>query len=142
MAAHGGTRKKNLEVLALAKGIGLDWEGNYVKEPELEHPHSGLSEHVPFVDFLKRFLIEYPVCKPVYIQKEMTRNEVRPRSKWVPMRGSILSKDMRVGEGNKKDQHNACAMEVLEMLLFDGAAGTNTSGRSLVGLQMQMHKDG
>jgi len=142
MAAYGGTRKKDLEVLALVKGIGLDWVGNCVKEPKLEYPHSGSLEQVPFVGALKRYLIEYPVCKPVHIQKETTPNEVKPRSKWVPMRGSTLSKNMRVGKGNKEHQHGAYTMEVLEMLVYGGAAGTETSGRSFVGLQMQMHKDG
>jgi len=86
--------------------------------------------------------MEYPVCKPVCIQKETTPNEVKPCSKWVPMRGLTLSKNMRVGKGNTEHQHGAYAVEVLEMLLCGGAAGTKTSGRSFVGLQMQVHKDG
>jgi len=144
MAAYSGTKKENLEVLALAKGIGIgmDWLGNYVEEPKLEYPHLGASENVSFVESMKRFLKEYPLCKPVYTQKETTPTEVKPRSKWEPLRGSILSKDMRVGKGNKDHQQGAYAMEVLEMLVYGGAAGTKTSGRSFVGLQMQVPKGG
>ena len=34
LAKYGGTRKQNMEVLALAKGIGTDWTGKYVTHPK------------------------------------------------------------------------------------------------------------
>jgi len=85
MAAYGGIKKEKLEVLEMAKSIGMDWLGNYLEEPKLECPHLGGSEHAPFVEIMKRFLKEYPQSKPVYIQKETDPTEVKPCSKWVPL---------------------------------------------------------
>jgi len=142
MAAYGGIKKDKLEIIEMAKSVGMDWLGEYVEKPKLDCPHLGGSKHVPFVEILKRFMKEYPQCKPMYIQKETDPTEVKPRSKWEPLRGSILSKEMDVGSVTNKNQQGARAMEVLELILYGGAAGTDTSGRSLVGLQMQMPKGG
>jgi len=48
---------------------------------------------------------------------------------------------MGTSKDNARHQHGAYAMEALEMILFGGATGTDTSGRSLVGLQMQTHEE-
>jgi len=52
-----------------------------------------------------------------------------------------MSKNMGTSKDNARHQHGAYAMEALEMILFGGATGTDTSGRSLVGLQMQTHEE-
>jgi len=78
----------------------------------------------------------------MFLHKETLPNEVDPISKWVPRQGTMLSKNMDMDNGNNKNQCGAYAMSVLEMLLCGGAAGMDTSGRSLVGLQMQVHEGG
>jgi len=137
MAESGGMRQPNMEVLALAKGVGKDWMGKHVTKPKLDIPHLGLLEHVPFETFLKQHLKECGVCKPMFLQKETLPNEVNPISKWVPRQGTMPSKNTDMDKGNNKNQRGAHAMRVFEMLPCGGAAGTDTSGRSLVCLQMQ-----
>jgi len=67
---------------------------------------------------------------------------MKPVSKWVPKRGTMLLKNMETGKGNSSNQQGAYAMSTVEMILFGGAAEMETSGRSLVGLQVQVHEGG
>jgi len=97
---------------------------------------------VAFETFLAQYLKEHGVRKLMHLQKETLPNEVRPSSKWVPKRGQMLSADMPVSTQDTRFQHGSFAMEALETILFGGAAGTGTSERSLVGIQMQTHEGG
>ena len=142
MAEYGGTKIPAKDILAMAKGIGKDWKGDYVTKPKLELQHSDSSEHVAFETFLAQYLKEYGVWRLMYVQKETLPTEVNPSSKWVPKRGLMLSANTPTSKENTKNQQGTYAMEALEMILFGGAAGTVTSGRSLVGIQMQTHEGG
>jgi len=76
----------------------------------------------------------------MHLQKEVLPSEVKPSLKWIPKRGLMLSANMPTSKENAKTQQGGHAME--EMILFGGAAGTGTSGRSLAGIQMQTHEGG
>jgi len=142
LAAYGGTKVPAEDILAMAKGIGKDWKGDHVMKPKLELQHSDSSEHVPFTTFLAQYLKEYGVVKLMHLRKETLPNEVRPISKWVPKRGQLLSAAMPESTQNSRFQNGGYAMEALGTILYGGAAGTSTSGRSLVGIQMQTHPGG
>jgi len=142
LALEGGSKVPAKDILAMAKGIGMNWRGEYSPKPELELQHSNSSEHVAFETFLAQHLKEHGVCKLMHLQKETLPQEGNPSSKWIPKRGTLLSAHMEEGKENTKNHQGARAMEALEMILFGGAAGTGLSGRSLVGIQMQTHEGG
>jgi len=54
----------------------------------------------------------------------------------------MLSADMPLSTQDTRFQQGGFAMEALRTILFGGAARTGTSGRSLVGIQMQTHEGG
>ena len=73
MAEYGGTRIPGKDVLALAKGIGKDWKGDYVTKPKLELQHYDSSEHVTFETFLAQpqgvLSVQVDVCAEGNIAK-------------------------------------------------------------------------
>jgi len=117
-------------------------EGEYAPKPKLELQHSDLSEHIPFGTFLAQCLKEYGVCKLMHLQKEVLPSKVKPSLKWIPKPGLMLSANMPTSKENAKTQQGGYTMEALKMILFGGAAGTGTSGRSLAGIEMQTHEGG
>ena len=142
LAEDGGSKIPAKDILAMAKGIGMNWKGEHAPKPKLELQHSDSSEHVAFETFLAQHLKEYGACKLMHLQKETLPHEGNPSSKWIPKRGLVLSVKMEESKENTKNQQGAQAMEALQMMLFGGATGTGASGRSLVGIQMQTHKGG
>jgi len=56
LACKGGSKVPAKDILAMAKGIGMNWRGEYAPKPKLELQHSDSSEHVAFETFLAQYL--------------------------------------------------------------------------------------
>ena len=141
MVHHAGRVITDVPVLVITKGARTDLMGELMETPTMDPKFRTFTARTPFAVVHTWMLTECPIAMPMHIVKDGVPNNLRTQTRWQPRIGMILSSDLRNSEHCTRNQQAGYTMSLVELQTLGVAAGTDDSGRRLVGYQMQRHKE-